>query len=68
MAYTYFIRYYSILIGIISTVALVYVYAFPPESMQVSRNGVPHFTPPIVNPDTGESMDLDELIRHYRGD
>ncbi len=68
MAYTYFIRYYSILIGIISAVALVYVYAFPPESMQVSRNGVPHFTPPIVNPDTGESMDLDELIRHYRGD
>ena len=68
MAYTYFIRYYSILIGIVSVAALAYVYAFPPQSMQVSRNGVPHFTPPIVNPDTGESMDLDELIRHYRGD
>jgi hypothetical protein len=56
------------LIGVISIVTLVYVYAFPPESMRVSRNGVPHFTPPITNPNTGEPMDLDELIRHYRGD
>lgn len=68
MAYKYFIRFYSILIGVVSIAALVYVYAFPPESMRVSRNGVPHFTPPIINPNTGEPVELDELVRHYRGD
>jgi hypothetical protein len=68
MSYPYFIKFYSILVGVLSVAALVYVYAFPPESMRVSRNGVPHFTPPVVNPNTGEPMELDELIRHYRGD
>jgi hypothetical protein len=68
MAHTYLIRLYSISIGIVSLAALIYVYAFPPESMQVSRNGVPHFMPPVTNPNSGESMSLDELVRHYRGD
>lgn len=68
MVYTYIIRFYSVLVGIISIAALVYVYAFPPESMRVSRNGVPHFTPSVINPETGEAMDLNDLVRHYRGD
>ena len=40
----------------------------PPASTRVDRNGVPHFTPKVINPATAESVDLDVLVRHYRGD
>ncbi len=61
-------KIYSILIGLVSLGVLVYVYAFPPESMQVSREGVPHFTPNVVHPETGEPIDINDLVRHYKGD
>lgn len=61
-------KFYSIGIGLVSLGALVYVYAFPPESMQVSREGVPHFTPKVLHPETGEPLDINDLIRHYKGD
>lgn len=47
--------------------ALVYVYGAPPESMRVTRDGVPYFTPPVVNPATGESLDVNALARHFKG-
>ncbi len=56
------------IVSLISISALVYVYAFPPQSMLKSRDGVPHFTPQVVNPETGKPLDIGELIRHYRGD
>ena len=40
----------------------------PPASARVDRNGVPHFTPKVLNPATGEGVDMDVLVRHYRGD
>ena len=61
-------KFYSIGIGLVSLGALVYVYAFPPESMQVSREGVPHFTPKVLHPETGEPLDVSDLVRHYKGD
>jgi hypothetical protein len=47
---------------------LAWVLIFPPPSMFVDRNGVPHFMPQVENPITGEGISVDELIRHYRGD
>lgn len=61
-------KYYSILIGLVSLGALVYVYAFPPESMKVSREGVPLLTPKVLHPETGEPLDINDLVRHYKGD
>ena len=40
----------------------------PPASTRVDRNGVPHFTPKVLNPATGEAVDMNTLVRHYRGD
>jgi len=59
---------YVALVSAVSVGALVYVYAFPPESMFKSREGVPHFTPKVMHPETGEPLSVGELIRHYRGD
>ena len=55
------------LVMLVSVAALAYVYAFPPPSMRVSRDGVPHFTPPAIHPETGEAIEVDRLIRHFKG-
>ncbi len=59
---------YVAIVTAISIAALVYVYAFPPASMRASRDGVPHFTPNVAHPETGEPLDMGALIRHSRGD
>ncbi len=61
-------RAYVAIVTAISLASLVYVYAFPPDTMFVSRDGVPHFTPTVAHPETGEPLDMGALIRHYRGD
>ncbi len=55
------------LVTLLSAAALVYVFAFPPPSMRVSRDGVPHFTPPTIHPETGEPIEVDRLVRHFKG-
>ena len=59
---------YVLMIMVLSFVCLVYVYAFPPSSMLINRDGVAHFSPPVAHPETGEAIDLGELIKHFRGD
>lgn len=44
------IRAYVVAVGALSLAALVYVYAFPPRSMLLTREGIPHFTPPWRTP------------------
>ena len=46
---------------------LTFVYVKPPESMQVTRDGVPHFSPPVTHPVTGEAVPLERLVQHYKG-
>lgn len=52
---------------LIVVAGLAYVYVKPPESMRVNRDGVPYFTPPVVNPMTEEAIPVEQLVRHYRG-
>ena len=59
---------YMYAVAILSLAGLVYVYAFPPQSMFSSREGVAHFSPKVAHPETGEPLTLNELVRHYRGD
>ena len=61
-------RLYVYAICLVCAAALVYVYAMPPESLRVTREGVPFFTPPVVHPETGEPLDMDELVRHFKGE
>lgn len=46
---------------------VVYVYAWPPQSLQVTRDGVPHLAPPVIDPRTEEAVSLQQLVQHYKG-
>ena len=61
-------RGYVVLVALVCLGSLIFVYAYPPESLRTTRDGVPFFTPPVEHPETGEALELGELIRHYRGD
>ena len=56
------------LVTLLSIAVLVYVYAVPIDSMKRTRDGAPYFAPQVVNPETGDGIELGKLIRHYRGD
>jgi len=62
------ISLYSLLITFVCVIGLLYVYLIPPASMKTNRDGIAHFTPKVINPETGESIDMGDLIRHFRGD
>jgi hypothetical protein len=59
---------YSILIGLIGIGGLVYIFVAQPSYLHASRNGVPYFTPPVVNPNGGKPLNMDMLARHYKGE
>lgn len=46
---------------------LAFVYVKPPPSMKVTRDGVPHLSPPVAHPVTGEAIPLERLVQHYKG-
>jgi hypothetical protein len=46
---------------------LTFVYVKPPESMKLTRDGVPLLSPPVVHPATGEAIPLEVLVKHYKG-
>ncbi|MGI9304124.1 MAG: hypothetical protein ACR2RB_15690 [Gammaproteobacteria bacterium] len=52
--------------GLISLASIVYPFVHQSEYLRESREGTPFFTPPVIHPDTGEAIELDELIRHYK--
>ena len=67
MVASFFMRAFVGLVVLLSIAGLTYVYTVPMESMQVSRDGVPYFTPPVINPETGEPVAVDTLVRHFKG-
>jgi len=48
--------------------SFVYIIWAKPESLRVSRDGVPFFTPKVINPDDGKAISVDELIQHFKKD
>lgn len=68
MVATLFMRTFSALVTLLTVGGLFYVFAQPPASTRVSRDGVPHFTPPVLNPETGQPVAVDVLVRHYKGE
>ncbi len=47
--------------------SFVYLLGWPPAYLRESRNGVPYFTPPVINPVTNKPMSVDSLVRDYKG-
>ena len=31
----------------------------------LTRDGVSYYAPPVIHPETGKPLDLNELVRHY---
>lgn len=51
----------------VTVIGLAAMLIAPPASTRLDRNGVPYFTPKVINPATGEPVAMDVLVRHYRG-
>ena len=56
------------MVGLISAASMVHVFIQPLDELARSREGTPFFTPPVLNPDTGEAIELDTLIGHYKSE
>jgi len=52
----------------ISIASLAYIVTAQPDYLRSDRDGVPFYTPQVINPDGGEPLDMGELIRHYKGE
>ena len=60
-------RLFVVASAIAVVAGLAFVYVKPPEGLRVTREGVPHLSPPVTNPATGEAIPLDRLVQHFKG-
>lgn len=58
---------FSVLAAAVSAAGLVYIFAAHPAYLRATAQGVPYYTPPVIDPVTNKPMDLDMLIRHFEG-
>ncbi len=58
---------FSTLSAAISIAGLAYIFLDSPAYLHATRQGVPYFTPPVINPADGKALDLNMLVRHYQG-
>jgi hypothetical protein len=63
--YIHVYAYAALAVTVLGLAAMLIV---PPASTHVDVNGVPYFTPKVIDPATGKAVDLSVLVRHYRGD
>ena len=61
-------RAFVTIVCILSVATLFYVFIVPMPSMYTSRDGIPHFTPNVINPITGETIRIKRLVRHFKGE
>jgi hypothetical protein len=62
-----FMHIYAFAALAVTVVGLAAMLIAPPGNTRVDRNGLPYFTPKVINPATGEPVPMDVLVRHYRG-
>ena len=58
----------AVLATLITIGSFVYILWKQPESLRVSRDGVPFFTPAVIHPDTGQPISIDELVNHFKAE
>jgi len=59
------LKFLAIFCTLLTVFCFVYILWAKPDSLRVSRDGVPFFTPKVINPDDGKSISVDELIQHF---
>ena len=52
-------------VALVSVATIVHVAIQPLDELARTRQGTPFFTPPVLNPDTGEAIEMDTLVEHY---
>ena len=57
---------FTALAAFLSVSCLAYILIASPDYLGKTSQGTAFFTPPLINPETGEAIELDELIRHYK--
>jgi hypothetical protein len=58
---------FSALVALLTVVGLAYIFIAQPDYLRATRHGVPYLTPPVENPVTGESVSVNELAEHFKG-
>lgn len=54
--------------AIVSIGGYLWMTLAPPPGLKLTRDGVPYLTPSVVHPISGETIPLETLVRHYKGD
>lgn len=52
----------------VTVASLAYIVTAQPDYLRSDRDGVPFYTPKVINPEGGEPLSMGELIRHYKGE
>ncbi|MCY4221121.1 MAG: hypothetical protein OXC25_04070 [Thiotrichales bacterium] len=53
-------------VALLSIASIIHVAVQPLDERTRTRQGTPFFTPPVINPDTGEAIEMDTLVEHYK--
>ncbi len=56
---------FSVLSALVSAGGLAYIFIERPTYLHATAQGVPYYTPPVLNPLNGQPLDLDTLVRHF---
>ena len=57
---------FSAAVALLSIASIVHVAVQPLDELARTRQGTPFFTPPVLNSDTGEALEMDTLVEHYK--
>ena len=57
---------FAAVVVLVSIASIVHVAIQPLDELARTRQGMPFFTPPVLNPDTGEPIEMDALVEHYK--
>ena len=57
---------FAAVVVLVSIVSIVHVAIQPLDELARTRQGTPFFTPPVLNPDGGEPIEMDALVEHYK--
>ena len=61
-------RVFVTVICALSVATLLYVFIVPMPTMYTSSDGIPHFTPNVIDPITGDTISIKRLVQHYKGE
>jgi hypothetical protein len=61
-------RVFVSVVCVLSIATLFYVFIVPMPSMYTSQDGIPHFTPNVIDPLTGDTIRIKRLVQYYKGE